>query len=174
MKYYQYLDIDWQPASEKLKLFLEKRPELVAPGKGAWVMAPREVAKEVPELLTMFKPLNLDILMVGFFITHYRIGSIHTDGTTIPIRINFPVLNCEDTETKYYKVSGESRTQVQENGNGYTQFHPDSCEVVDSFKLTKAVAMRVLEPHQVVSYTDNLPRISCTVAFKQDLSHLLE
>jgi hypothetical protein len=174
MKYYKYLDLDYSIAADKIKTFLEARPELVAPGRGAWVAAPREIVKEVPELLTIFKPLGLDVVMVGFFIMHYKIGSIHTDGTDVPIRINFPILNCENTETRYFKTSGPSKSQAQPNGNSYVQFHPDYCEVVDSFKLTQAVAMRVLEPHQVVVNHDNLPRISCTVAFKQDLSHWLE
>jgi hypothetical protein len=173
MKYYSYLDIDWKPVAEKIKLFLEKRPELTAQGQGAWVAAPRAIIQEVPEIISMFKPLGLDIAMIGFFITHYQVGSIHTDGTTVPIRINFPILNCENTETKFYRVTGPFKEQSQLNGNGYVQYHPDHCELVDSFKLDKAVAMRVLEPHQVVSYTENLPRISCTVAFKQDLTHLL-
>jgi hypothetical protein len=174
MKYYKYLDLDYTTAATKIKIFLEARPELVAPGRGAWVAAPREIVKEVPELLTMFKPLGLDVIMVGFFIMHYKIGSIHTDGTDVPIRINFPILNCEHTETRYFKTSGPAKSQAQPNGNSYVQFHPDHCEVIDSFKLTQAVAMRVLEPHQVVVNHDNLPRISCTVAFKQDLSHLLQ
>jgi hypothetical protein len=174
MKYYKYLDLDYSIAADKIKTFLEARPELVSPGRGAWVAAPREIVKEVPELLTIFKPLGLDVVMVGFFIMHYKIGSIHTDGTDVPIRINFPILNCENTETRYFKTSGPSKSQAQPNGNSYVQFHPDYCEVVDSFKLTQAVAMRVLEPHQVVVNHDNLPRISCTVAFKQDLSHWLE
>ena len=174
MKYYKYLDLDYKNVSVKIKTFLEARPEFVAPGKGAWIAAPREIVKEVPELLTMFKPLGLDIAMVGFFIMHYKIGSIHTDGTDTPIRINFPILNCDDTETRYFKTSGPTMSQAQPNGNSYVQYHPDYCEVIDSFKLTQAVAMRVLEPHQVVLNHDRLPRISCTVAFKQDISYLLD
>lgn len=174
MKYYKYLDLDYQSVADKIKIFLEARPELVAPGRGAWVAAPREIVKEVPELLTMFKPMGLDIAMIGFFIMHYKIGSIHTDGTDVPIRVNFPILNCDDTETKYFKASGPTKSQAQPNGNSYVQYHPDYCEVIDSFKLTQAVAMRVLEPHQVVVNHDRLPRISCTVAFKQDISYLLD
>jgi hypothetical protein len=174
MKYYKYLDLDYSITAAKIKTFLEARPEFVAPGRGAWVEAPKEIVKEVPELFTMFKPLGLDVRIVGFFIMHYKIGTIHTDDTSNPIRINFPILNCENTETRYFKTKGPSMSQKQPNGNGFTQFHPDYCEVIDSFKLTQAVAMRVLEPHQVVVNHDNLPRISCTVGFKQDLSYLLD
>ena len=72
MKYYKYLDLDYQSVADKIKIFLEARPEFVAPGRGAWVAAPREIVKEAPELLTMFKPLGLDVIMVGFFIMHYK------------------------------------------------------------------------------------------------------
>jgi hypothetical protein len=172
--YYKYLELDYKTAAEKIRKFLEKRPDITAPGRGAWTSAPREIVKEVPELLTMFKPLGLDVAMVGFFIMHYKIGSIHTDGTDVPIRINFPILNCDNTETRYFKASGPTKSQAQPNGNGYVQFHPDHCEVIDSFKLTQAVVMRVLEPHQVILNHDIFPRISCTVSFKQDLSYLLD
>jgi len=174
MKYYKYLDLDYTVAAAKIRTFLEARPDFVAPGMGAWTMAPKEIVDEVPELLTMFKPLGLDVASIGFFIMHYKIGTIHTDGTKIPIRINFPILNCENTETRYFKTLGPAKFQAQPNGHSYVQYHHTQCEFVDSFKLTQAVAMRVLEPHQVVVNGDNLPRISCTISFKQDLSFLLD
>ena len=171
--YYKYLDLDYAVVAEKIKNFLETRPELVTDEKGSWIAAPREIIKEVPELLTLFKPLGLDIVMIGFFVMHYKVGTIHIDKTDIPIRINFPILNCEDTETRYFKTFGLPDEKMQVNNLGFVEYQPDQCEVVDSFKLTKAVAMRVLEPHQVLVHHGNFPRISCTVAFKQDLSYLL-
>jgi hypothetical protein len=171
--YFKYLDLDCTLVSEKIRKFLKERPDIVAPGKGAWTHAPREIVKEVPEIITMFKPLGITIFEIGFFIMHYKIGSIHTDNTVVPIRINFPILNCEDTETRYFKTTGEPTSRDQPNGNGYRQFHKDDCELVDSFKLTQPVVMRVTEPHQVILHHDRFPRISCTVSFKQDLSHLL-
>jgi hypothetical protein len=173
INYYKYLDLDYDSVSEKIRKFLEKRPEIVAPGRGAYVRAPLSIIEEVPEIFEMFKPLGLTITDIAFFVTHYRTGSIHIDKTIVPIRINFPILNCEDTETRFFKAIGNSMPQIQPNGNGYHQFHADQCELVDSFKLTKAVVMRVLEPHQVVLHHNNFPRISCTVSFKEDLSHLL-
>lgn len=174
MAYYKYLDLEWEPTAEKIRKFLKDRPEVIHPKHGAWVLAPRDIVLAVPEIKTMFKPLGINPMIVAFFVTRYKVGTIHIDGTRFPIRINFPILNCENTETKYYKVTGPSRNQTQPNGSYYIEYHPDNCVQIDSFKLTQAVAMKVLEPHQVVSYTDNLPRISCTIAFKEDISHLLE
>lgn len=171
--YYKYLNLDYELVAEKIRKFLQTRQELVTDEKGSWVYAPREIIKEVPELLTLFKPLGLDIIMIGFFVMHYKVGTIHIDKTDIPIRINFPILNCEDTETRYFKTVGEPVDKLQDNELSYTEYQLDQCEIVDSFKLTQAVAMRVLEPHQVLMHHNNFPRISCTVAFKQDLSHLL-
>jgi hypothetical protein len=171
--YYKYLDLDFEPVAEKIRKFLENRPELLSDEHGSWIMAPRDIIKEVPEIITLFKPLGLDIRIIGFFVMHYKATKIHIDKTDIPIRINFPILNCENTETRYFETIGESRNTMQENGNGFHQFSEEQCVVVDSFKLTQAVAMRVLEPHQVLVNHDNFPRVSCTVGFKQDLSHLL-
>jgi hypothetical protein len=173
MNYYKYLNLNWQAASDKILRWLNQHDDFTKNRNGAWVSAPSSIIFEIPEITEMFLPLNLDVHEVGFFITPYRVGSIHIDGTTIPVRINFPILNCENTETRYYQVNGKSSDQTQLNGNRYIQYHQDDCMFVDSFKLTSAVAMRVLEPHQVISYTNNLPRISCTVSFKQDISYLL-
>jgi hypothetical protein len=171
--YYKYLNLDYEPVAEKIRKFLETRSELITDEQDSWIYAPREIIKEVPELLTLFKPLGLDILMMGFFVMHYKVTPIHIDKTEIPIRINFPILNCENTETRYFKTVGPAVEKTQVNNLGFVEYQPDQCEVVDRFKLTQAVAMRVLEPHQVLVHHDNFPRISCTVAFKQDLSHLL-
>lgn len=173
MNYYKYLDLNWETAAAKIRNFIEQREELIFTQKGAWIAAPSNIIKEIPEIEEMFLPLKLDINEVGFFITRYRVGSIHTDGTPIPIRINFPILNCENTETRYYQVNGNSLSLKQPNGNKYIQYQPEHCNFVDSFKLTKPVVMRVLEPHQVISYSNNLPRISCTISFKQDINYLL-
>jgi len=173
MIYYKYLDLDYQSVAEKIRIFLKDRPNITDYKQNSWVGAPREIVKEVPEVINMFKPLGLNVAMIGFFTMYYKTGPIHTDADNFSIRINFPILNCEDTETRYFKTSGPGIEYLQPNGKGYVQYQPDQCEQVDSFKLTQAVVMRVLEPHQVILNHDNFPRISCTVSFKQDLTYLL-
>ncbi len=177
MNYYRYLDLNWQPASEKLKrYFLTKNPEFIANNsQGSWRLAPPDIHTEVPELKEMFDPIGLTILFVGFFVTFKNESSIHIDNDERPLRINFPVLNCENTETRFYKLKAAGYdTKSQTNGLTYKLLDPESCVFVDKFELSKAVVMRVLEPHQVVVNSKEFPRVSCTVQFNEDITHLLE
>lgn len=174
MKYFNYLDIAFEPAAIKLKDYL-LRKNLVEDIKSAWrKLNLEEVLAEVPELQELFKPLGLDIDTVAIFVTYYELGAIHIDDDFRTCRINFPVMNCNNTFTKYFKVKGVPHLESQVNGYKLHMFKASDCEFIDQFSLTKAVVMRVLEPHQVVSNHKNFPRVSCTVAFKQNIEHLLE
>lgn len=177
MKYYRYLDLNWQPVAEQLKnYFLTKNPEFIANnGQGSWRLAPGELQSDIPELREMFSSIGLSILFVGFFVTFKNESSIHIDNDDKPLRINFPVLNCENTETRFFKLKETNYdTRSQTNGLTYKLLDADSCVFVDKFELTQAVVMRVLEPHQVVVNSKTFPRVSCTVQFNEDISHLLE
>lgn len=177
MRYYKYLDLDHTTVSKKLKeYFLNKNPEFISDnGQGSWRLAPENIHDEVPELKDFFKPLNLNILFVGFFVSFKNESSIHIDNDEKPCRINLPVLNCEDTETRYYKLKKlDYNTKSQQNGLTYKLLEKENCEQVDKFLLTRPVLMRVLEPHQVVINSNTFPRVSCTVQFEEDISYLLE
>lgn len=174
MKYFNYLDINFQPVAEKLKEYLIEK-DLVSDIKSAWrLLDLKKVTTEIPEIVTLFEPLGLEIDLIASFVTYYKVGVIHIDSDIRPCRINFPVMNCSNTVTNFYKIKNSSSVEHRQN-NGFKlhMFDPKDCELVDQMFLTQAAVMRVLEPHQVVSMHDNLPRVSCTVGFKQDISHLL-
>lgn len=174
MKYFNYLDINFQPAATRLKEYLIKE-NLVADIKSAWrLLDLQKVTKEIPEIVTLFEPLGLEVDLIAIFVTYYKVGAIHIDGDVRSCRINFPIMNCNDTVTNFFKIKNFSSSEKQQN-NGFKlhMFDPKDCELVDQMFLTRAAVMRVLEPHQVVSMHNSLPRVSCTVGFKQDISHLL-
>lgn len=177
MKYYRYLDLDWKPTSEKIKnYFLNKNPEFISDnGQGSWRLAPENILEEIPELQTMFDTMGIKIKFVGFFVTYKSESSLHIDNDEKPTRINFPILNCENTETRFYKINEIKTNNIsQKNGLTYRLLDKESCTFVDKFQLTGAVLMRVLEPHQVVVNSEIYPRVSCTVQFEEDISYLLE
>ena len=174
MKYFNYLDIDFQPAAAKLKDYLIKK-DLIADIKSAWRKLDKaEVLAEVPEIDEMFKPLGLEIDLIAIFVTYVKTGAIHIDDDVHSCRINFPIMNCENTVTNFYKVKSTPEVASQVNGYKLHQFPISGCDLVSQMKLTKAAVMRVLEPHQVITKHNNHPRVSCTIAFKQDISYLLE
>ena len=174
MEYHKILNVNWQPVADNMKQYVLDNPHLYKSGKGAWVNCDfNDVMKKVPSLQELFTPLGLTIKRVSLFVMNYKIGKIHIDDDAIhPFRVNFPVLNCKNTETRFYKVTSAPNTEKQPNKIAYHFFNPNNCELADSFELDRPVIIKTQEPHQVVLKHNILPRISCTIAFQEDLEPL--
>jgi hypothetical protein len=178
MNYYKYLDLNWQPAAEKLKQYIYKNPwtYLTNLRKSSWKDTDlNTITSNIPELLEMVSPLNVTIRQVSFFISNYPKGSIHIDAESqSKCRLNIPVLNCENTETRFYTTTDEPVLIKQDNGVPLYRITPESCTHVDQYYLTQPVLFRNTQPHQIISNNPINPRISCTIAFHQDLEYLLK
>lgn len=178
MQYYKYLDIDWKPSADKLKDYiLNDRTEFLTSIKSSsWRnLNVEEVIRKVPELSALFTPMGLTIHHMAFFVSDYKVGTIHIDHDRHSnCRINLPILNCEDTETRFYKTLVEPIKTLQANGVPFLNLDPAKCVQVDQFYLTQAVIFRNDQPHQVISNNPNTPRISCTIGFNEDIEYLFE
>jgi hypothetical protein len=177
MKYYKYIDLDWKPARDKILEVLKEEPTLFSHAKvhtvGSWVDL-TEKFYHIPEIHNMFRPFNLDISIIAFYVSYHN-SSIHIDSAPDYIsRIIFPILNCDNTETKFFEKLEEPVKLTQPNGEIFYRLDPLKCKHVDSFFLTQPVAFRVLEPHQVCIYHLNRPRISCIIEFQQDINYLID
>lgn len=170
MIYYKYLNLDYQQVQKQIIDYIDLNPELISPGAGSWRVATNWILENT-SIQDLFE---WKIEFVGIFVTHTNKSSIHIDNDQKPVRINFPVLNCENTVTKYYKFKGHTNFVTQPNGVSYNNIDSTDVEEVDSFNLDRAVLMRVLEPHQVCVNHNVFPRVSCTVQFKENLEYLLE
>jgi len=178
MKYFKYLpDLNWRPVSKKLKWYvLEHDKTILAFDKprNMWQNADKKsLLQHVPELLEMVRPLKLTIRYLAFFVTTTVDNAIHYDDTPIDYRINLPVLNCETTETRFYTTNSSPIHKTQANGSPYYYYAPENCVHVDSYCLTCPVVLRVDALHQVIHDPINIPRISFTIAFNEDISYLL-
>jgi hypothetical protein len=173
MPFFKQLDINWKPVAVKLQLYLKLHPTLLQYQGGSWREAPDDILLDVPELGELFKPLDITIRRVGFFIQFYNIGAIHTDPVPETFRINFPIVNCDQSETKFFTVKEPPSPKVQPNGRPYNLFQLHQVEEAGSFYLTDAYILNVKEPHQVIVHLKKFPRVSCTVAFNEDISHLI-
>lgn len=174
MEYYKFLELEWVTVAEEMRAYILATPSLYKSGHGAWVNCNfDDVMQKVPQLQEMFNPLGLTIKRVSLFVMNYRIGKIHIDDDAVhPFRINFPILNCKNTETRFYKVTDRPTTEKQLNKIAYHFFDPNKCELVDSFELDRPAIIKTQEPHQVVVNHNTPPRISCTIAFYEDLAPL--
>jgi len=170
LKYYKYLNIDYKDVGNQILHHINANDNLISPGIGSWRVATNWILKHT-DIQSIF---DWEIDFIGLFVTHTSESSIHIDNDQKPVRINFPILNCENTITKYYKFKGNTNFVTQPNGVSYNNIDSDDVEEIDFFNLNSAVLMRVLEPHQVCVNHNDFPRVSCTVQFKENLEYLLE
>lgn len=170
MKYYKFLDLEFEHVTEKLKNFYLKNEDMF---KTFWTdISMLNLMNDFPELQEMFNPLDITIKTVAFVKTTKPVTEIHRDYTTYKTRINLPVLNCELTETKFYTTNKEPEKLLLPNGITYLCFKDEDCTQVDSLCLSKPTLIKIQELHQVCSNNPNLPRVSCTIGFQEDIEHL--
>jgi hypothetical protein len=177
MAYYKYLDLNWQPTATKIKQYIYSNPwtYLTNLKKSSWKEVNLDIIiSKVPELLEMVAPLNVTVRQVAFFVSNYSKGGIHIDADLqSKCRLNIPIANCENTETRFYTTADEPILIRQDNGVPLYKINQESCTHVDQYYLTQPVLFRNTQPHQIISNNPNTPRIACTIAFHEDLEYLL-
>lgn len=176
MNYFKYLDLNWKPAADKLLQYTIDNPTLTS--MSGWkTLNKEEVLAKIPEIQEMFDPIGINVRYIALVVSDYAIGHIHIDADHqyTKCRVNFPVLNCEKTETRFYVNNGPLIQAYQVDGVPFMRINEADCVFVDQFYLERgAVAFRNNEPHQIVSTNPIQPRISCTVGFHEDITYLLE
>jgi hypothetical protein len=176
MKYFKYLDLEYKNVADKLLAYIYDNADTILYSHNyAWKeVDTADVLNKVPELIEMFTPLSLNIKYLAFSITKVSHGSIHIDNDKFSkCRINIPLLNCDKSETKFFTVDESPTLVVQPSGITLLKVNPDRCVHVNQYYLTQPVVFRNSEPHQVVSYNENQPRIICTIGFHEDIEYLL-
>jgi len=179
MKYYKYLpDLDWIPVAEKLKWYVleyDKKPISYDDPNNMWqVIDQTDLHEQVPEIKNLFKPMNLTVRNTAFFVSTQMQNTIHRDGVPGRCRINIPILNCENTQTKFYVSHSKENRKNQPNGISYQQYDASECSYIDSYYLNCPVILRVNELHQVFQDYNRLPRVSCTIGFHENIEYLME
>ena len=174
MKYFQYLNLDWEPVAYKLKEFVLNNKELVDYNTGSWKsMKLGHISHLMPDIVKMLRPLDVMPVKISFFMS-YNTSTIHKDSTMHECRrILIPIMNCENTVTRFYKSNKEPAILYQPNGIPYYgDIDPSDCEFVDEYRLDRAVVIKSKELHSVICNNPNLPRISCPIEVNKDLYHL--
>jgi len=169
MIYYRYLDLDYKPCAEKLREYIwEYRQDILAQKTVVSFKHTdrNHVMSKVPEL----KPMNLTVRFLAFFVGYWQESRIHIDPDMAFARINFPIINCENSVTKFFTTEDPLIRGM--TTAGLSTIDPARCQYVDEYSLTQAVVFRPKEPHQVISHNPQKPRISCTVGFFEDIEYL--
>lgn len=180
-KYFQYLDLDWEPVATKLKEFILNDPVLIS-SIGWENLSRKQIPHIIPYIFSMLKPLNVKPVQVALHTTINQtpMAGIHSDHEIHECRrVLIPVMNCENSIINFFKTIKEPILTSQPNGVPYYQANYEDCELVDQCCLNRAIAFRPKELHSV-HYHDtsnhghgtNLLRISCPITVDKDLNHL--
>jgi len=169
MKYYKKLELDHTLVAEKTLKYISVNKHKI---RNFWANINfNEFINHVPELLTVFKEIDLTPRRVVLITTSIN-AEIHRDDTSVPLRINIPILNCKGSQTEFWKTSVEPTRIFLPNGVPYLYIDKKNCELMETFELDTPTVLLVKEPHSV-SVGENVPRISLTVEFIEDIEYLL-
>lgn len=130
-----------------------------------------------PNLAQWLRDYNLQLRVAAIIRTPSGNVNIvpHIDTQMNDLAINFPVVNCNDCWTGFYKLTGgEKITKVLPNKLTYVNFSQDAVfEETSRFTLAKATIFNTKQPHAVVNPTNNV-RIAASLRFVRDPWELTE
>lgn len=198
MKYANYIDIpNWKSLRDQIIKFRERQPHK---DELWWCYFPEQLKKEIPELVNAFESMGLDMCQMILFTNlnndinvkdslDPKAVFIHTDREDdpearfdygIPVltdfqttnAINIPLLNCEGSQTLFYKLKNDNPdvfyTVIGCGGHA----HQD-VEEVFRFELDKPAVLRINVPHGVWNPNAE-PRVVATFRFNNSIEHLFE
>lgn len=177
MKYWRRIAFDYEPAAAKLRSWVQNNPSWQNGDTGSWKdLTSHWVKENLPELAKACQQQGWDLDYTALFVSSYRHGAIHVDAdVNHHARILFPVWNTENTYTRFHVCSQPPSFTRQPNGVSWLRCDSQYCTMVDQLTISQgAVVFRNDQPHQVVSENSQNPRVTCTVAVKQDLTYLLD
>jgi hypothetical protein len=176
MIHYKILNLpNWQEVCHQLDAWVEQHPELTDEKHSPWKnVDTKDLLHSIRQLTELFKPLGLTIARVSFFIMWADSVIIHVDDTVCNARINLPVRNCAGTWTKFFTTPSTPVKAFLKNGQSYMTVEGPFTEV-DKVDISQGpMIFRPKNPHQVVMEHKNFPRISATIAFYEEVVHLLD
>lgn len=176
MIYYKKLDLEFSEVSKKTLAYAKLHKDKI---NSFWTNINFEnFCKNVPEILTMFSPLNITPNRVSLITAvtpdpdKFDIG-IHRDHTDIPVRINVPILNCECSQTKFWRTKSEPVIEyIPGTIIPYFYLKESDCELADILVLDKPTVIRISEPHSV-HVGEKVPRLALTIEFEENIEYLL-
>lgn len=142
-----------------------------------------DYVRAVPELVKWTQDLGLKLREVSVTVCNSNENvALHIDELPVTAKINFPILNTEDTYNCWYKVPEDLLAQIKPVtnifGNSYYNLETidlDQCELVGEYELLKPVVFNSQIPHMIrMQSAKKFPRLvlSCTF-FKEPIQSLL-
>jgi len=131
----------------------------------------------VPELAQSLNLMGITLLKVAAYTVRVPYhGSPHRDQKCYDIRLNIPILNCEGSWTKFWKMKdgiSEPEITTLPNGIPYQPYKLHELKLVDQIQITRPTMMRPTEIHSISVNPARLPRITLTLEIDPMPYHLL-
>ena len=150
----------------------------------------------------MFEPLNITPTEYVLINANSKNYVVHTDLSIMPYRINIPILNCEYSSTHFFKVKDPNLIEVKKQelrdrktnigkwpglsdysvpkmlkeyaGADFLKYNLNEVELVTQVILKKPTILNIREPHAVAVIKKDIPRLSISIEFKENLEPLFE
>jgi hypothetical protein len=135
----------------------------------------REFFFEFPEIKSFLESHNTRCTGIGLIKIFYNKVAIHQDNSASnggTVRINWPVINCEYSETIFYEnFNGVKQPKFLDNGIIFHEYRDEDCKEIDRLCLDSPAALDVSIPHRV--WCDRFPRVSLSFHLRPNPTWLL-
>ena len=173
---FKILDIDTS-SSEKIKeeiaIFSKNRENHIV---GQFSMLDVESTLSLlPTISKWLEANKLEVIHIAYIsVNPTTIQQAHIDSGESTLAINFPVINCNNVTTEFFKLESNDLTIRHSKGTNLPYYHFDNNgkDAIASFSLTQPTLLNIKMPHSVVNNTE-LERISLSFRFKKDPWHLI-
>jgi hypothetical protein len=106
------------------------------------------------------------------------LGNIHTDyrvhDNNNTLAINFPLVNCENSFTEFWKSKEYDPTiRYTSSNTPYIGFNRENCVKISEYTLTRPVVFNTSVPHSVRNES-TMPRLAISLRLINDPWHLVD
>lgn len=131
--------------------------------------------KEFPEIKSFIESHKTQCTGIGLIKIFYNKVAIHQDNSASKggtVRLNWPVLNCEHSDTIFYdNFNGVKEKKLLDNGTIFHEYRDEDCREIARVCLDSPTALDVSIPHRV--WCEHFPRISLSFHLRPNPSWLL-
>lgn len=135
----------------------------------------REFFQHFPKIKLFLQSHKVSCVGIGLIKIFHNKVSIHQDNSAAnggTVRVNWPVTNCEYSETIFYEnFNGVKETRYLDNGTVWHEYQDADCREIDRFTLDSVSALDVSVPHRVLC--QRFPRIALTFHLRPNPTWLL-
>lgn len=161
---------------DKIKEELSILYERTEPAPGRFRILDKDATLNLlPTVVKWFQENNLEVRQVAYIsLAGHTSQQAHVDSGEPQLALNFPVINCDEVVTEFFKLEEQDLTiqYTVETNLPYHHFDSTDKDPIGSFSLTQPTLLNIKMPHRVVNNTDS-ERISLSFRFKNDPWHLI-